>query len=69
MESNELLVPVREALSKVVAGKVHQETLRRWIRFGIRGTRLNCQRIANRYYCTPGEIRRFIAETNAKAVG
>lgn len=47
---------------------VHQLTVRRWIKRGIRGVKLRADRIGNHYRISQSDLDRFLAASNRDAV-
>lgn len=56
------------AAAQVVPGKPHVGTLARWIRFGIRGVRLESALIGGRRFVSTEAIARFVAHLSNGAV-
>lgn len=60
------LIPLNQAGHLVPGLHVHRNTLTRWRLFGVKGTRLRCQRIGGRWFTTGRWLGEFFAALNGE---
>ena len=67
MTNADMLEPLRAAFAKVATVDVHDETLRRWHRQGLRGVKIETVLVGGQLLTTVDAMRKFIEQTNKKS--
>ena len=60
-------MPLKDALAQIATVTVHDETLRRWHRQGLRGVKIETVLIGGQLLTTVDAMRKFIEQTNKKS--
>ena len=56
-------VPILQAVETVIGHRPHIQSVRRWIKRGVRGVRLQASFVAGKYLTSEVAVREFIAAT------
>ena len=60
-------MPLKDALAQIASIAVHDETLRRWHRQGLRGVKIETVLVGGQLLTTVDAMRKFIEQTNKKS--
>ena len=58
-------LPILQAVESVIGTRPHAQTVRRWVKVGVRGVRLEASFINGAYHVSLDAVRRFIAESTS----
>jgi len=58
-------IPIAEAVEQVIGSRPHVQTVRRWVKQGVRGIRLQALFVNGAYLTTLESVREFIDATTA----
>ena len=56
-------LPILQAVETVIGHRPHIQSVRRWIKKGVRGVRLQASFVAGKYLTSESAVREFIAAT------
>jgi hypothetical protein len=56
-------VPILQAVETVIGHRPHIQSVRRWIKKGVRGVRLQASFVAGKYLTSESAVREFITAT------
>ena len=54
-------MPIADAVRKCTGCEPHIQTVRRWVKKGVRGYRLDCKFVNGRYMTTLEDVNKFIS--------